>query len=431
MINVDYVNGSVSLDTLDIMKDYESFNESCKQEINEMFAKFEMLEDRVTLESAIMDTVPEQMMMVYESEKKNLFARIGEMIIKIFDKFIKTIEGFIDKIKFNILNKKTDLQKVDILLKKHPELKNEEIAEIQKAFVDGSLTLNDVKSLKELDKAFDEIVKMVKKKDIDPKSIKGRWEKIKANFEKDEKSWKIVKVGSATTVAVGAALALRKLIPEWKKHAEDGHELKKKANAEKAEILEELKKSTAVNDTMGKWQILLEIWRYKNEKYTEVYGGIYNGLDKVAKGLARFLDKFDKKGSTVEAFKKNLETIAFKENEKKEKEYQDSIKKAEDEAYARKEAELKHSQNKSIEYADRTMADTYSKAEANLKHYERNKGRYSTKSEDDATTKAEANLKHYENNEKRYNTKTKSEQKARDSVKPHQGDHDNGSKSYH
>lgn len=310
MINTEFMNGSIGTDIEDIVREYASFNESCKKEINNMFAEFELLEEKVALESAIMDTVPDQMMMVYESEKKNIFEKIGKFILDIFNNFIKAIDGFIDKIKLNMFKSKSEFQKLDILLKKHPELKDEEITKVQKAFLDGSLNLNDMKGLKELDSTFDELVKMVKNKDVDPKSIKGKIEKAKKEFEKDKDKWAIAKVAGVLT----AVYTIKKFGPDMKKLIDDNQAAKKKAKAEYAEIYEELQKNNSVDHDMGKWQLLLEFWRFKNQKYVEVSEGLYRGMDKVYKAVATFLDKHTSKEKS-ELFKDNLTAISTKKAE--------------------------------------------------------------------------------------------------------------------
>ena len=105
-----------------------------------------------------MGYAPESMMVVYEAGKKNIFTKIGEMVIALYKKFVETIDNIIDKIKTNIFNKKSDLQKLDILMKKHPELKKEEEKTLQEALKDGIFDLRDIESLKKLDESFDEIL---------------------------------------------------------------------------------------------------------------------------------------------------------------------------------------------------------------------------------------------------------------------------------
>ncbi len=292
MINIDYINGAVSLETDIINRSIDSFNESCKNDIDSMFADFSILEEKVMLESEIMGIIPEKMSIVYESEKKNIFTRVGEMIIAIYNKFVEVIDNIIDKIKTYTFKKKSDLQKLDILLKKHPDLKNEAIA----AFNEGALDLSDVRSLKELDSTFDEILKLARKQDIDPKSLKGKWEKAKEKFDKDSSKWGVVKVAGAVTTVLTAATVVKTFTDKCVTATNHAQKEKQSMREKKAEILERLKSEGAVTNDMGKWQTVLQIWRELNGKHLAVRNAEYSVLTRISNGIASFIDRFDRNG---------------------------------------------------------------------------------------------------------------------------------------
>lgn len=358
MINIDYVNGSICLETENIFRPYESFLESCENDINKMFADFEMLEEKVTLESAIMGSVPESMMMVYESEKKGIFTRIGEMVVTLYNKFIEVIDKIIDTVKSYSFKKKSDLQKLDILLKKHPELKDEAIA----AFNKGALDLSDVRSLKELDSTFDEILKMAKKKDIDPKSLRGKWEKAKEKFEKDEKAWGVVKVAAATTAVIGAAVALKTLPAKFAQANNDLQEEKQKMNEKKANILAELKAAGEVTDDTGRWQTMLLIWRELHGKHTTVRKNNLSVIERLSNGVAHFLDKFD--NGAGKRLQDDLKETKNKMDNAAKKAQEDAIQKVKDEAKARKAADREDYNDHRREELKKSRDDAYNKSEA-------------------------------------------------------------------
>lgn len=329
MINLDYINGSISLEAESIFRPYESFMESCKNDIDMIFVDISMLEEKVALESTIMGSVPEKMMMVYESEKKNIFTRIGEMIITIYNKFAEFIDNIIDKIKTYSFKKKSDLQKLDILLKNHPELKNEAIA----AFNEGALDLSDVKSLKELDSAFDEILKMARKKDIDPKTLRGKWEKAKENFNKDSNTWKVVKVAGAATTIITAAIAVKTFSSKCAKATNDAQKDKQSMRELKAQILSNLKEEGAVTDDTGKWQTVLQIWRELNGKHSAVRNEHLTVIDRLSNGIVSFVDKFDKDGG--KRLHSDLQHAADNKYERERRELNYKMKTAQAEAYHR------------------------------------------------------------------------------------------------
>jgi hypothetical protein len=320
MINIDYVNGSIDLETTNIFKPYESFMESCKNDINKMFAGFDMLSERVALESAIMDTIPESMVVVYESEKKNVFAKIGEMIVAIYNKFVEVIDKIIDVIKNHSFKKKSDLQKLDILLKKHPDLKDEVIV----AFNDGALNLSDARNLKDLDSTFEEILKLAKKKDIDPKSLKGKWEKAKEKIGKVAST--TVKVAGGAATVITAVKALKTFNSDCARATNIAHDEKQKRAEQKAEILARLKDEGTIDDNTGIWRTMLEIWREMNNMHAKTHKDNLTFISKISNGISSFLDKFDKDATLGKHYRDNASETKRLKDEREKKIFDDKVK---------------------------------------------------------------------------------------------------------
>ena len=341
MINIDYVNGSIDLETTNIFKPYESFMESCKNDINKMFADFDMMSERVALESAIMDTIPESMMMVYESEKKNIFAKIGEMVVAIYNKFVEVIDKIIDAIKNHSFKKKSDLQKLDILLKKHPDLKDQVIV----AFDSGALNLSDARSLKELDSTFEEILKLAKKKDIDPASLKGKWEKAKEKIGKAAST--TVKVAAGVTTVLTAAKVLKSFKSDCAKATNIAQEEKQKRAEQKAEILSRLKDEGVVNDNTGVWRTMLEIWREMNNIHSKTQKDNFGIISKISNGITSFLDKFDKDSALSKRYHDNASETKRLKDEKEKKIFDDRVK----------EDAAKHAERSKIDRVNKSISD--------------------------------------------------------------------------
>ena len=331
---MDFINGSTCYETRLLFRPYEEYFESCLDDINRKIFDFRISEEKYMLESSIMGESNDRIF--YEAEKKSVFEKIGQAVMSIFKTFAELMDKIIDKVKSIGMKNKTDIQKLEILIKKNPSLKDEAIA----AFDKGYLELGDIRSLKELDAAFDEILKMTKNKETDPKTIKAKWEKAKANFEKDEKSWKVVKVATATTAVLSAALAIKTFKPKCLKAEQDAQDSKKAMSERKAAIYKALQEENVINDDTGKWQATLTIWRELNSKHAAARKENLTRLEKVANAIASFLDKHSSQNSQ-DRFKADvghtLKNIAdAKEGEKK---------KLHDETYeitlARKEAERK------------------------------------------------------------------------------------------
>ena len=274
MIATEFMDSFVPVDMEAALNDYNSFMESCDNEINNMFAEFNMMHEKVMLESEIMDSVPEDMMMVYEAEKSNIFTKIGEKIIAIFKKLAELIDKGIEKIKELSFKGKTDMQKLNLLIKKNPSLKDKIIG----SYETGDLDMKDLQNLKELEDTFAEIMKLSKKADADPKSLSAKWEKAKEKYEKTEEAIskradsvkKVLTVG--TTIALlGASMAKAKKdlaehktrIKEYEAEALEYMDSRNKSNVGIAELRFRMSKFinreiiTSVSDKMGIFDSIL------------------------------------------------------------------------------------------------------------------------------------------------------------------------------
>lgn len=110
-----------------------------------------------------------------DTDKKNIFEKIGETVINIYNKFMDFIKNIFKSINDRNIKGKSNIIKAEKMIKRHPEFKNEIITSIK----DGNLSLDDIKSLDELDKAASEIANLALRENIDPKSLRGKWEKAK------------------------------------------------------------------------------------------------------------------------------------------------------------------------------------------------------------------------------------------------------------
>lgn len=255
--------------TADIMKDFLEFKA-------DLF--FENAGD--SLEASIMGG--EYLVEAEKKEteaKKGILERIGKTIMEIFKKFSDLIDKLIDNIKNIGFSKKTDIQKLDKLIKVHPNLKDEILC----SFKEGSLDITDMRSLSELDKTFDEIVKLSKKKDVDASSLKGKWEKAK-------KKYLNIETAKNVTIIVTAILAVRKFTSDCAKAKNilerDKAEMQKRRNT----ILSQLNDENIINDNSGLLETKLAIWRELNGYHAKAAGLVSTNLSKLTDSIVAFID---------------------------------------------------------------------------------------------------------------------------------------------
>lgn len=202
MIRMDYINDTYTFESDDILRPYSKYLNSCLDDMEPVFSEYSLVCDKIDLELMMMESVSETTMMIYEDAKKSFLQRVGEKILELRDKFMEFVNKMIDKIKTFSFNHKSNEQKLQKLLKEHPEFKNDTLLAVK----EGALNLNNIKSFKELNDNFDEIIKMAKKGDIDPDSLKGKIEAAKEKHEKKLK--KAAEVAGAASAIITAGIAL-------------------------------------------------------------------------------------------------------------------------------------------------------------------------------------------------------------------------------
>ena len=364
MNGIDYVNNTIDVDIDALSVEYNTFMESCEKDTNFMFANFAMIEDKFMLESSIMGSVSDDLMMVYESEKKNIFARIGDVIIAIYKKLKEFIEHAIDAVKNITFKSKSDLQKLDLLLKRHPDLKDEAIV----AFNKGALELADMRSLKELEASFDEILRLSRKKDMDPKSLRAKWEKAKEKFNKDQQSWSVVKVAAATATVIGAAVAVATLGPKLVEAHRNMTENLQKAKEAEADALKELKElkdvdgNSVIRPDMGGLEFRVQLHREMVGKRQAVVGNRLTVLQRLVNGVAKFVSKFDSDKAAAQRHQADLEAADAKREKRKSAERNEGYMKVAGETIARKEAELRFNKDHQKELRDNSYSDSLTRA---------------------------------------------------------------------
>lgn len=320
---------------------FKTYYENNIKETQLAFAEYNAALGRTMYESlsfynyGLMDNI------VYEKDgnktattaKKNLIEKLGDRIINLAKKAIEFIKNAIKKIKeflFGVSKSEKDYEK---LLKEHPELANEKIKLGAEA---GALDLCDIKALSELEKEYDEIEKMSKRTNVDPKSLRGRWEKAKRKFfNEDGTLTKTSKVIAVATSGITLALLIKKFKSSCTEVNVKGIEQCQKLSEAQAEARDALRNAN------------FEVNGVKFDDMTSVQQGYYikqemmgcrskaiaraqSGLGKIAEIIRRHVGKFLDKNDTIKkANNSDLDLAIARKKEREEAE----IKKSEEIGY--------------------------------------------------------------------------------------------------
>lgn len=298
MISCAFVNGGTEeLFTTSPYIALQEFMVESEIQIHDMIEDFMNLSAEYTAEAAINGDDPEKTLML-ESEGKNIFAKIGDKIIELWKRVVDYIKGCVQKISDKVFDSKSDLDKLEVLCKKHPELRDE----IIDAYKDGSLSVASMKSFAELERTYSELVTMSKKADVKPGSMKEKWNKAVEAFEKADKTPVFV---IASTIV--SAMSLYKAISSFKgdclKIKNNVKDYEKKANEHTQELyktIEILKKkdgagNAIVTDEMAKAEVLYRASKYLAGEYSAASGTSVKAIDKISNTFFRLNSKLTTK----------------------------------------------------------------------------------------------------------------------------------------
>ncbi len=288
MISVNYINsGFTSLYNNDDCYPFLKYLEESDNEILSMNVKYKMDVSRVLMERSIMGD-DGSYTNFFEAENKNFVEKIGAALIELGKKFNEMIDKMIDKIKDFAFKFKSNEKKMDMLVKQHPELGKEKI----KVLCDkGGLDFSDINNMAKLNSAFEDILRASKKGDIDPASLKGKWETAKKkilgdDYEKKGVVGAVAAVGTVLTVAV----AVKKFKPEiadWKAKLND---IQSKEKVLDAEAYAAIKKDNANIENAGYASTILAINRERKQLHAKAIGQQQSVVDKIVNSIAKGID---------------------------------------------------------------------------------------------------------------------------------------------
>lgn len=226
------------------------------------------------------------------TEATNVFEKIGNAIIAIFKKFSEFIDRISDKIKNASFKKKSDIEKMEALIKEHPELSDDIIAK----FNNGDLVLSDAKSLKEVEGLYDELIRMAKDSKVDSNTFKGKVNAFKKKLKESDQS-AIVKgaKSAAAVISAGTAiLTLSKLIKDVQKNKDERRMSTQRMYDKALDLYDEVKaggEKDSIDTSMGKLGVIQQLF---GEVTKDSMGKIQkneNALERLGDNIHAFIAK--------------------------------------------------------------------------------------------------------------------------------------------
>ena len=179
MISYSYVNGlPTNVPLFDPFNAYESEVDEIMDDLIMAYTEYEQAISDYNLDITFLEAGDDKKAENVSEKHSNVVDKIGKAIIDIGKKALAFINNIISKIQESIFANKSDMQKISAMCKKNPSVADD----INEAFKNGNLQVADIKSINELEKAYTDIMKAAKEKDVDPDSLKGKWNAAKKKF---------------------------------------------------------------------------------------------------------------------------------------------------------------------------------------------------------------------------------------------------------
>ena len=290
MISAAYINnGCVDSFFEKAFEQYENDVNSLMSEAKKSYVDLRSNTDLIMLESEIMGELDNSQTAILEAEGQSFVKKLGQTLISLFESFVKFVDSIVQKVKDFNFSLKSNEKKMNALVKNHPELAKEKI---QLLADEGGLDFSDFKSLADLDKEFFQIVEMSKKADIDPNSLKGKWEAAKKKLNMQDSTVKTVAgVASAATATIGLALAIKKFKGDVAKSQREAITSKETIRRAKAAAYDAIKEDNHESENWGKANVLLGIYRELQGKHQKAIQNDASVLNKMSNVIASAIDK--------------------------------------------------------------------------------------------------------------------------------------------
>ena len=205
MISVSFVNNTiqpikVNDSLIDIFNTVRESENSISLLVGDYISS---MENNMLNEAVGLDVITEDAM---EEKRKGVFDKIGEATMAVFKKIQDFIQKIVRAFKDLIYRLSPVEKKLDMVIKENPELANKVLAEIDS----GNLSVMDLKNLNEVDKMYNDILEAAKRKEIDDKTLRGKFEKFKMKFDSiiDSNSSTVKRVQNVAAVITAATVII-------------------------------------------------------------------------------------------------------------------------------------------------------------------------------------------------------------------------------
>lgn len=221
--------------------------------------------DMFTFESDMFESVDNDEMIALEAEGKNIFTKIGEAVMNLFDRFITMMKGWVKKIKNLSFEKKSDSDKLEVMIKQHPELKEKIIANAK------DFDFSEIRTLSELDEYYKKILEAENP------------DKKKELFEK------MVKVAQGTGAVVGVGVSVIKIgefLGSFKKNnnkvLKDAQDKTISLAKDKSSVMAKISKFERDHTAKGK--------SFNKDSLTDTAKQEYEGLKTELKAITKYME---------------------------------------------------------------------------------------------------------------------------------------------
>ena len=170
-----------------IVRECDEITESVMKAIHD----YESHLEEYKFESSINGEIDEDEITALEAEGDNVFKKIGNGVMNLIKKLIDMIQKFIDKIRNSGFAKKSDMDKIEVMCKKHPELKEQIIANA------SSFDFSQIRNIADMEENYNKIMKM---------TDKSKKKEAIEKFKKGAATAVAVAAGTGTVIKLGEAL---------------------------------------------------------------------------------------------------------------------------------------------------------------------------------------------------------------------------------
>lgn len=374
MISISFINNEyeeliASNPFLSLEKAIDTVSNEIDNTIDDFFREY----DKYTVESSILEEVDHEKEIYFEAGKTNIFEKIGNSVMEIFRKFQNLIKSVIEKIKNIGFKNKSNEEKMKSLLdyykKNEPEKYKSLKDDVVVAFKNGELNPIDMKSVKEMNDAYEEILRLSKQKDVKPDSLKAKFEAMKKKFSDTVDKGTVAKTAGAVTAIIGAGLAIatfRSKLANSNKTISECNKIIAEDNAKFLKTLNEMKTANPefASEELSKAQIMKNVHYWTigevSKCITKEKSTINTFDHKITQWIAKHMKKESKQ--FLDDSEKNYKVIKKREDDERKAERKKNREDSADRAYGQMKGQYKYKSDHKDKVAADNWRDSYNKA---------------------------------------------------------------------